>query len=230
MRIGMAVPAFVFLSIAALGFWLAQRKARKVKYFQQEELEVGQVRSGEVCKVHGLVETPTPLLSPFSQRPCAWYEVLVQEYVRAGRSSRWVTVHSERRATAFVLKDRKGPGKVEVDLTGAEVLLAGEGGSDDRQTVARYLEQRGDKRLLGYGELRASEATLEPGEKVFVLGTVLEPSPGRLVLSRGKAPFVLSDTDSGQVAYKENNAMYLTRFWAGLTALMGLYWLYRSLR
>ena len=51
MRPGFAVPALGFLGIAALGFWLAQRKARKVKYFQQEELEVGQVRAGEVCKV-----------------------------------------------------------------------------------------------------------------------------------------------------------------------------------
>ena len=89
MRTGYLVPTLFFGGLSALGFWLAQRKARKVKFFQQEELEVSQVKGAGVCKVHGLVVAPQPLASPLSGTPCAWYRVLVQEYVRAGRASRW---------------------------------------------------------------------------------------------------------------------------------------------
>ena len=229
MRTGYLVPTLFFGGLSALGFWLAQRKARKVKFFQQEELEVSQVKGAGVCKVHGLVVTQQPLASPLSGTPCAWYRVLVQEYVRAGRASRWATIHDEAVYAPFQLKDRKGEGMLAVDLAGAEVLLATEGGSDDHGTLVRFLESKGKKRLLGYGELRANETTLQPGEKVFVLGTVVE-APGRYTLARGKSPFVLSDTDSGQIAYAENNKLYVTRFWAGLCALMTLWWLWHLLR
>lgn len=224
-----APPAAVFGVASAIGFWLAQRKANKVKLFQQEELEVGDVKGAGVKKVHGVVVTPQPLKAPLSDTPCAWYRVQVQEYVRRGRYSTWVTIHDEASHAPFQLKDRKGPGAIDVELAGAEVLLAGEGGTEDHGTIVRFLEARGKTRMLGYGELRAGETTLQAGEKIFILGTV-EERTGRYVLTKGKAPFVLSDTDSGQVAYRENTSMYLVRFWAGLSALIALYWLWRLVR
>jgi len=132
MHLGYLAPTLVFGGAAALGFFLAQRRARKVKFFQQEELEV-------------------------------------------------------------------------------------------------YLEAKGKSRVLGYGELRANETTLQPGEKIFVLGTVVE-EPGRYTLRKGQAPFVLSDTDSGQIAYAENNKMYVTRFWSGASALAAAWWLWHLVR
>ncbi|HMV71978.1 MAG TPA: hypothetical protein PKC08_07360, partial [Pseudomonadales bacterium] len=66
MRLGYLVPTLFFGAFAALGFFLAHRKAKKVKFFQQEELEVGQVTQAAVCKVHGVVATPQPIIAPFS--------------------------------------------------------------------------------------------------------------------------------------------------------------------
>jgi hypothetical protein len=187
------------------------------------------VRAAGVCKVHGLVVATQPLLSPISQSPVVWYRVVVQEYVQAGRYSRWATIYDEAMGTLFQLKDRRGPGTLEVDPRGAEVLLAGEGGTEDHGTLVRFLESKGIRRMLGHGELRAQETTLQPGEKIFVLGTVVA-EPGRYTMTKGKAPFVLSDTDSGQVAYAENSKMYVTRFWAGTCALMALYFLWHFVR
>ncbi len=229
MHMGYLAPTLVFGGASALGFFLAQRKARKVKFFQQEELEVSQVKAGGVCKVHGLVVATQPISSPLTGKPCVWYRMQVQEYVKAGRASRWTTIHDEATYARFQLKDRKGPGTIEVNPAGAEVVLAGEGGTEDHAALVRYLESKGKSRMLGYGELRASETTLQPGEKIFVLGTVVE-EPGRYTLSKGKAPFVLSDTDSGQIAYSENNSMYVTRFWSGLCALMAAWWLWHLVR
>lgn len=112
MHMAYAAPTLVFGAISALGFFLAQRKANKVKFFQQEELEVSQVKAGGVCNV---------------------------------------------------------------------------------------------------------------------LGTVTE-APGRYSIAKGKSPFVLSDTDSGQVAYAENSKMYVTRFWAGAAGLMASWWLWHWVR
>lgn len=76
--------------------------------------------------------------------------------------------------------------------------------------------------MLGFGELRANQTTLQPSEKIFVLGTVNE-QPGRYTISKDNSPFVISDTDSGQVAYAESSKMYVTRFWAGAAELMTLW-------
>jgi hypothetical protein len=109
MHPGYALPTLVFGAGSALGFFLAHRKARKVKFFQQEELDVSQVRSGGVAKVLGLVVAPQPILAPLSRTPCAWYRMQVQEYVRSGRYSRWTTILDEATYAPLQLKDRKGP-------------------------------------------------------------------------------------------------------------------------
>lgn len=228
-HLGYLGPTIVFGGITALGFFLAQRRAKKLKFFQQEELEVSQVKQPGVAKVHGVVVPVQPLQSPLGGKPVVWYRMLVQEYVKAGRYSRWATIHDEAVGVPFQLKDRKGPGAIEVNPAGAEVLLHAEGGSEDFGTLVRYLESRGIKRMLGFGELRANETTLSPGEKIFVLGTVVQ-GPTGYSMQKAKSPFVLSDTDSGQVAYKESSAMYVTRFWAGAAGLMTLWWLWHLVR
>ena len=229
MHLGYLAPTLVFGGITALGFFLAHRKAKKLKLFQQEELEVSQVKAGGVSKVHGVVVASQPLQSPLSGKPVVWYRMLVQEYVQAGRYSRWATIHDEGTAVPFQLKDRKGPGSIEVNPAGAEILIVAEGGTEDRELLIRYLTSKGVTRMLGFGELRANETTLQPGEKIFVLGTVSE-QPGRYVISKGNAPLVISDTDSGQVAYAESSKMYVTRFWSGAAGLMTLWWLWHLVR
>jgi hypothetical protein len=229
MHPGYAVPALVFATASAGGFWFAQRKANKVKLFQQEELDVGQVQRPGVCKVLGLVAANETIASPFGGSPCVWFRLEVQEYVRSGRVSRWVTIHREVAHTRFLLKDRRGTHTIGVNLEGAEVLLASEGGSDNRAVITEYLAKKGKTRVLGYGELRAVETTLSPDEKVFILGTATHDPQG-LTMEKGSSAFVLSDTDSGQVAYSENTAMYVGRFWGGISALMSLWWLWQLVR
>ena len=228
MRAHLLLPAGVFLGLGGLGFWLAQRKARRVKYLQQEELDVSQARPG-TCKVLGVVQQPAePLKAPLSGAACVFYRVLVQELIGYGRNQRWATIYQEARTTPFLLKDRKGPATVRVDLTGAEVNLDAEGGSGDFSQLNAFLTARGQTALLGRGELRANETTLSAGEKIFVLGAAVEPQPGALTLQRGEGPFIVSDQDSGQIGYQANNAMYLHRFWGGTSTAMGLYCLWHS--
>lgn len=229
MHLGYLAPTLVFGGITAVGIFLAQRKAKKLKLFQQEELDVSQVKGSGVCKVHGVVVASQPLQSPLTGKTVVWYRMLIQEYVQAGRYSRWATIHDEGTAVPFQLKDRKGPGSIEVNPAGAEIPIVAEGGTEDRELLVRYLASKGINRMLGFGELRANEPTLQPGEKVFVLGTVTE-QPGRYTLSKGKSDFVISDTDSGQIAYSESSKMYVTRFWAGASGLMTLWWAWHLLR
>ncbi len=223
MHTGFLIAALPFLGVSTGLFLWAQAQVRRVKFLGQEELDVREAKTGP-CKVSGTVVAPAQqLTSPLTGKPCVWFEVLVQELVGSGRHRRWATVLRESSHVRFRLKDRKGPGEIEVDLEGAEVMLHSEGGSDDRALLDQFLTARGKTALLYRGDLRANEATLEHGEKIFVLGTGVEKSPGQLVMAKGPTPFIVSDRDAGQVAYAQNTNMYVTRFAGGLIGILGLY-------
>jgi hypothetical protein len=229
MRTMLLVGGSVFLGAGGLGFFLAPRAARKVKLLQREDLDVSEVKPGTV-KVLGLVQAPAaPLEAPFSRSPCVWYHVLVQELVGSGNNRRWATVYEEARGVPFHLKDRKGPATVEVDLAGAEVALAAEGGTDDFATLDAFLVSRGKTPMFGRGQLRANETTLTAGEKIFVAGTCAQRSTGQLALERRDGQLIVSDQESGQIGYRANTAMYLTRLWAGVATAVGAWLTWRGI-
>lgn len=223
-------PFGFFAAVTAASLWYERRRAKKLAFYQREELEVGQVNQPGFAKVYGLVEVPDPILAPFSNKPCAWYRVLIQEYVRTNRASYWRTIHSSGQGRVFHLKDRKGEGRVEVDPAGAEIRFASEGGTEHRESIVRYLQAAGITSLLGFGELRAAETTLEAGEKLFVMGTVRQGVDRYRISAGTEGPCVISDEDVGQLAYQESQSMYQARFLAGFVGLMALYFGWHLIR
>lgn len=230
MHPGAFIPAAVFLGVGGVSGFIAWRKARRMAYFRGEDLDVSEVKPGVVKLMGTVVEPDEPLTAPLSGARCAFYRVEVQELVGRGAGQRWATIYTEQHFARFALKDRKTAATVRVDMTGAEVVIPNEGGSDDFQQLYRFLESRGQKAWLGRRDLRAAETTITAGEKLYVLGTAQTSPSGELYVSHGEAPFVVSDQDLGQVAYESSTMMYLARFWTGVSGLAGLYWLYRGLR
>ena len=85
---------------------------------------ISEIKDGEFAKVVGrlrLAETP-PLEAPLTSRPCAYFEVKVEEKQSSGRSSHWETIVQtmESQETIFVEDDS---GKALVTLAAPQVVL-----------------------------------------------------------------------------------------------------------
>jgi len=74
-----------------------------------ERWSIGEFPDGTIAKVVGsLVLVGEPLMAPLSGRPCAYYDIRVQEYRSSGKSGSWHTIIRESQGTDFMLEDGTG--------------------------------------------------------------------------------------------------------------------------
>jgi len=215
----MEVLAFVIIGslVAGIAIYAAgstKRKLRKAKLYPIAELPEN-VAGRVVGQAQVYGET---LTGPLTGRPCVYYIAKVEQHHSNGKSSYWRTLISEKQGTPFALVDPSG--RAIVDPRNAELALdfdsrSRSGTFDDATPVEEaFLARHGHKSagwMFNKG-LRYSEAVIEIGETVAVLGSgVREPDPDgaagadgyrdgpptRLRLtSSPKFPLVISDDPS----------------------------------
>ncbi len=154
----------------------------------------------------------------FSGTDCLAYEYEVQEYQSSGKSSSWQTLKQGGRAVPFLVEDTSG--SVLVEPTAPELHLDSwrfrvEGGEEPPERIANFIDfvdevdsQQKSVNLviteLDYGnDQRFIERRLEPGEPVYVYGTVERAAAGewgsgrvdgKLTDGGGSSPLIISDS------------------------------------
>ena len=163
----LAVAAFLFL----LGVVVAHRAVDQTRLVRRlrsiETTHVGD--AGPPFRlVRGRLETDAPLESPYQRRPCVYYFFRVIEPWTPGVASprRFETVH-------------EGLAKIPPDL-------------------ASFFDKAGidEKHLPRLPRFTVHEYTLEPGDDVYVLGT-LEAEKGRFVRAKRRPLVVSAERDVG---------------------------------
>lgn len=159
-----------------------------------------------------------PVRSIFTESQCLAYDYEVEEYRSSGKNSSWHTLDSGSEAVPFVVEDDTGAVRVSPDnaeFRFEDHTLRIEGGQEPPERIRAYIERTDavdpqDKSLdvvvteLDYGnDQRFTERRLDPGEDVYVYGTV-GSGPGGEWGSRlvdaviedgpGIPEFVVSDT------------------------------------
>lgn len=109
---------FIALLSAAAGGFMMLRTWRQVSPWLRRLDEAhrclaGSVREGLV-RVEGVAECRETLTSPVHQVPCVGYAVKVEERVRRGRSSHWITRHEDSQILPFEVADSSGRARIEV--------------------------------------------------------------------------------------------------------------------
>jgi hypothetical protein len=189
-----AFPVFVAMMVAVAVGVLAynaffSRAARMKKKLRRQQL--GIIRDavdGTVVKVQGTVSyLGTPLEAPLSGRPCAMWEVHVEE--RGGRRKGWHTLFEDFQCQPFVLDD--GTGKAVVKAVIPRLVLVKDAQfqsqtfQDATDRLERFLAEHGEQSvgLFGFNRtLRYSEGIIEAGERLVVMGAGhWEPDPDGIV-------------------------------------------------
>jgi hypothetical protein len=126
----------------------------------------------ELC---GQVSPRSELAAPFSGRPCAYWQV---DVARRGKNNTWSVVHRAASGNPFYLRDETGVALVYPQDAEAKLAFQLEevcSGLALPDCYAAYLAgQPGfGKALWRVGTLRFRERALEPGQRVYVLGTAM---------------------------------------------------------
>ncbi len=158
--------------------------------------------------------------SPFSGKDCVWCKWAVDDYRSSGKSSHWQTIRSGLLSDCFFLRDDTGtvlvdPNKANVDVP---VHFQAESGSFKGKlpaTAVSFLKEEGISTtgFLGLSKkLRLEEHYIEPGEKIYVMGTAgdnpfveegsSQKNEADVMIQKGKGFYYISDKPEKDVLKK----------------------------
>lgn len=212
----LALAALILGSIALRAAFTRERRIKRLLK-RMRPTPVRDARDGKALKIVGeLIYAGGSLSSPLSQRRCAYYSIVVEEYRGRGtRGGHWREILREERGVEFYVRDQSGVALVRVGGDGKELpaLVRDKKArtspilSNDPD-LERFLNERG-KSIEGAffrKNLRAYEGVLEAGERVAVgglarwmpdpdaVGGNYRETPTRLVLEASQSlPLFLSD-------------------------------------
>ncbi|MCM2324447.1 MAG: E3 ubiquitin ligase family protein [Oligoflexia bacterium] len=175
---GVAVALFAFGIFAFFYGFKILRHKRLIENTPTSRIRSMPQGPVELC---GKALRTTPLFTPFSAVPCAYFEYKVEEYRSSGKKSRWVTIRSgNSKDQEFAIEDETG--RVRILPQGAEVMIPRDQvfqnglGSSLPPNAQAFLEGHGlsTTGLLGFGRrLRLTEAFIAEGDPLYVFGTAM---------------------------------------------------------
>lgn len=185
--------------MVAVGWYFGREQRGRRALGGTPIVKIRDVKPGMTVRVTGkLLLGTTTLEGPFSHRPCAHYDAVIEEKYVADWRETWHTIAHETSSCTFFIEDETG--KIEVDTTRFDGVVVRDHhkskGELEVDKAQRFLDKHGQRTSIPPGRmLRYKEGVLEAGETVTVLGKARESDHGGklLVLGEGSGPVRASD-------------------------------------
>ncbi|WP_299337781.1 hypothetical protein [uncultured Psychroserpens sp.] len=196
----MSTPIIIILiisAIAIIAFLVYYYNERQVIIRTLSKIPVkpaSSLRTNELSKVSGkALHVKEPLLAPYSQRKCVFYQIVIQQKVSNGKSSHWKTLVKDERFQDFfidtngdfvIVKPTNDPRNYISYLVKDKKQTSGTFNDPTPQfeAVLRRYNIRPEN-FFGFNKrLRYKEGVIEIGEQITVAGiakwkTLNEPLP-----------------------------------------------------
>ncbi len=167
-----------------------------------------------LVEVNGSVVQRSALNAPFSDRPCAYWEV---DIATRGKNNSWTVVHRNASGHPFFLRDDTGLALVYPKGAVCKVM---NGVAEDCNGItlpecyAQYMSDQnlGLRHVWRLSQMRFRERILEEGQRVYVLGTAM-PRSRALDISGGEAMQATGtdDASGGRVRHLTEESSALIR-------------------
>lgn len=228
-ELGMLALAATAVGLIALHYAQSSPERRARHMLQQSPVRsLDSAQEGEVIKVVGTLHyVEDPLQAPLSGRPCAYYEILVEQRPELRFETRGFESNSDqaqherwvvRAGRDFELDDGSGkPALVRMERTTVRITYDRHfrsGGFDAptpamRQLLNRHLHVGGPGFSL-QSNMRYSEGILEAGERVAVRGRVLRdvvPGAGRGYRDHAHRLMLAPSIEEGELYVSDDPAL-----------------------
>lgn len=207
----MAEGDVFFAAIMGLGFGIVSFIMGLKKLFLKrmiENIPTSKLRSVAIglVEVYGSVVPIRVMKSPFMNKDCVYYKYEIEEYQSDKHGGHWSTIKRAETSMPFRLKDETD--SVMVDCTGANVDIKMDTrfesgiGHDPPSQVLSFLKMNriAHDSFIGFNKhMRYTEYFIEPGDKLYILGTAAE-NRGTIASAR--------HTDNVVIQKGENEKMF----------------------
>ncbi len=204
---GGLIVVFVILAVAVsiAGYFLFISYNRYKIISKTETSNISWLQEG-FNEIKGkIVSLEEQLVSPFSEKPCVYYQFLVEQKKSSGKSSHYVSIINDKKFQKFGVDD--GTGIAIIDLQGADIQIKTDkkdtsgffNKADENEVRALNKYSQTSKGFLFEKTLRYNEKFLEVGDEVYVLGEVSGREQSKPIFKKGKLPLFLSDKSENEL-------------------------------
>lgn len=216
--------------LLAVVFYYKWRKVQRVYDLMDstKTSPIAQLKSGP-AEVRGRTSTTEqPLISPWCQQPCVFYEFHVEQEHSSENSTYWKTYIKDEQSLPFVVKDDTGQAVVDsskIKLVVEEDRFSRSGFMNDADSdLQQLLESRYNKKTKGWifnKTLRYTERALELDEEVYVFGDASRLGDG-WVLSDGEMPLIVSDKGGAAIEQSYSSKITWLKIGTAIAAAAGV--------
>lgn len=168
----------IMILIAVLAIYFSKKAVIRRAIRNTPHKPIREFQEGDMGKIIGkIVFAGQTLLAPLTGRPCAAYQVEIQEWKRSGKRHRWVTVITEEKKGDIIIND--GTQHAWIEHEGLHFYLMQDGnfssgaGNDAAPHLEAYLSAHGRNSTNFFGwnrSIRYREGILEENELLAVVG------------------------------------------------------------
>jgi hypothetical protein len=216
-------PPIIFLlvicAISSIGFLAYYFNGKQVIIRTLSKIPhkpASSLKTNELSKVTGkALHVKEPLLAPYTQRKCVFYQIIIQQRVSSGKSSHWKTLIKEERFQDFfidtngdfvIIKPQEHPQNYICHLVKDKKQSSGTFNDPTQKFVSLLKRYKiNPETYFGFNKrLRYEEGIIEIGERITVAGiakwkSLSEPFPeypySKIVAleSEGKQKLIITD-------------------------------------
>lgn len=218
----------VFGLIIFFAFYFSEKKVIIRTLSKIPTKPASSLKTNELSKVSGkALHVKDPLIAPYTNRKCVFYQIIIEQRVSSGKSSRWKTLVKEERFQDFfvetngdfvIVKPEEHPQNYICHLVKDKKQSSGSF-KDPTPRLRRILESYhiNPETFFGFNKrIRYQEGIIEIGERITVAGiakwkTLNEPLPEypyskiAALESEGKQKIII--TDLPEVLPKHNKTL-----------------------
>lgn len=196
----MSEPIIIFLFISIVGiaifcsYYFSKKNVILRTLAKIPVKPASSLKTNELSKVTGkALHVKEPLIAPYSKRKCVFYQIIIQQKVSTGKSSRWKTIVEEERSQDFfiqtktdfvIVSPKDNPKNYKCYLVKDQDQNSGTFNDPTLKFIALLKHYHiNHTTLFGFNKrLRYQEGVIEIGEEITVAGiakwkTLSEPIP-----------------------------------------------------